>query len=268
MTGHPDGRAPASSRVGYVVALVIAYKHYIALTLIGAVVAGVLAGVSPPAMPLRVKVAALAVTLALALGYAPVSKFLNYLYDPPKRFVVSLGLSGNPGIYQLTPAAWERVEVVDGELHQWENVTWPTYEVEEFDADEMTAVGTWRGSKPDSDLLKREKEIGLMREKLERQADTAIDTEIAISSKVRQAVKEIGQAIITEHAEASTYNGEKVADVLSEIRQDVEEDSGQHRNGDVPENETKPVEDPLEALDRMVSESVEGEKVENGRKEQ
>jgi len=201
---------------------------------------------SVPEVPEPAQAAGLAMFGAFALGYLPTARLVDYLYDPPKRYIVCLGLSpdrseefaeiprdaAEPGVYELSPAAWENVICLDGEMYQWEDMKWPTYEVEAFDPESLGSLGTWRGSKPDSELLRREKEIDQLRQDLEKAADQSIDLEIAISSKVREAVKEIGQAIITEHAAAATYNGEKVADVLSEIRQDVEEDTGEDLDKD------------------------------------
>jgi len=204
------------------------------------------------------KVFAVAVITSALLGYAPVSRIIRWLYDPPKRYVVCLGFTGEPGIWELSPAAWESVDVVEGELYRWPDTTWPIYEAERFDPESMLAVGTWRGSEPDRELLRTEKKVDHLRNRLEEQAETSIDTEISISSRVRQAVKEIGQAIIDEHASATTYNGERVADVLSEIRQEVEEDAGDpqpRRNGEKPVREHGNVgtEESLEALEELVA---------------
>lgn len=241
------------SRAELVVDLLKAYSTWVALGT-AAVVAAVL--IVQPTLPTVTiprwgKVGVLAMIGATVLGYVPASKALDWLYDPPKRYVVCLGLSGGePGIWELSPAAWEEVYVTEGELYEWPETTWPIYEAERFDPESMTAKGTWRGSVPDRELLRREKLVYHMRNKLERDAETSIDTEISISSRVRQAVKEIGRAIIDEHAQASTYNGERVADVLSEIRQDVEDDAGRDRSrdGQRPVNSEGDAPDALEAL--------------------
>jgi hypothetical protein len=202
------------------------------------------------------KVFGLAAVLLGIVGYFPLAKVYAWIYNPPKRYIVSLGLSGEPGIYELTPKAWENVTVIEDELYQWKGMTWPTFEAEGFDPHSMTAVGTWRGSEPDSELLRYEKRLDEVRDTLEEQADTSIDTEIQISSRVRQAVKEIGQAIIDEHASATTYNGDRVADVLADIRKDVEQDTGDptpQRNGEKPTREREyERSDALETLNELV----------------
>ena len=235
------------SRGELAVDLLKAYRNWIGLTLVILVLALVglwLVGALPstPDIPEWAQATALALLGAAALGYLPARQAIDLLYDPPKRYVVCTGLSpdrsdeygpiepeaAEPGVYELTPTAWERVIVLDGELYQWDEMEWPTYEAQAFDVESLGALGTWRGSKSDTELLRREKEIDELRTKLEKAADTSIDTELAISSKVREATKAIGQAIITEHAEASTYNGEQVADVLSEVRQEIEDDTGEN----------------------------------------
>lgn len=240
------------SRRELAVDLLKAYRNWIGLSVVillsALLVLWYLGALPSVTVPESVQAAMLAVIGAAALGYLPASRALDYLYDPPKRFVVCVGLAPDqqeeydlpptsflPGVYELSPAAWDQVRAVDGDLYQWDEMKWPTYEVQAFDDDTFRAVGTWRGSKPDSELLRREKEIVDLRTNLEQAADTSIDTELSISSKVRQATRAIGQAIITEHAEASTYEGEQVAEVLSEVRQEIEEDTGENlQNGERP----------------------------------
>ena len=222
------------------VELLKAYRHYVGVAAF--VVVAALAYFQPAVPSIEIqrswKVAFVAIGAAGTFGYLPAAKALDWLYNPPRRFVVSLGLSGGqPGVWTLSPSAWSDVTVTEGRLYQWETTKWPVYEAEWFDPESLTAKGTWRGSMSDSELLEKEKKVKELREDLEEQANTSIDTELQIASRVRQAVKEIGRAIIDEHASATTYEGERVADVLSDIRQDVEEDAGDpepQRNGEKP----------------------------------
>jgi len=253
------------SRAELAVDLLKAYRNWIGLAVILAVgilgAAVAMLGVALPEISIGrdQKVFLLSFVLLGMAGYFPIVKIYDWLYDPPKRYLVSLGLSGEPGIYELTPRAWENVDVIEDELHQWEGMRWPTYEAEAFDPESLTAVGTWRGSEPDSELLRYEKKLEEVREELEEQADTSIDTEIQISSRVRQAVKEIGQAIIDEHASATTYNGDRVADVLADIRKDVEDDTGDptpQRLGEKPvrdRDREDERDDALEELNRLMN---------------
>lgn len=176
--------------------------------------------------------------LAAVLGALPAAKIVDWLYDPPKRYIVVLGLkeSESPAIYEMTPAAWETVWVEEGDLYQWENTNHPVYEAESFDPEHMIAEGTWRGSEPDRELLRAEKKVEELREEIEKEADMSIDLELSIASRVRKATKAIGQVIIEDYAATSTYEGERVRDVLSDLRQDVEADSGDgpHTSGEKP----------------------------------
>jgi hypothetical protein len=256
------------SRRELAVDLLKAYRNWIGLVgvilLLAFIVLWYLGALpSVPNVPESVQAALFAVIGAAALGYLPAARALDYLYDPPKRFVVCVGLAPDqqeeydlppqaflPGVYELSPAAWEQVRSIDGDLYQWEEMKWPTYEVQAFDRESFQAVGTWRGSKPDSELLRREKQIVDLRTNLEQAADTSIDTELSISSKVRQATRAIGQAIISEHAEASTYEGEQVAEVLSEVRQEVEEDTGENlQNGDRPVQQLRSLKNLAESME-------------------
>ena len=252
------------SRGELAVDLLAAYRWWVGGAVTAVVVVLLVVGVNLPTVEITrpYKVAGVAMLAAAVLGYAPASKALDWLYDPPRRYIVSLGFSGDtPGIWELTPAAWDDVEVTDGELYEWPGTKWPIYEAETFTGDTMTAVGTWRGSEPDRVLLRKEKKVEELRKEIEAEADTAIDTEITISSRVRKAIKAIGQAIIDEHAQATTYEGERVADVLTEIRQEVEEDTGSER----PDNGEKPIaEAEAEAVEHLAEVATGGE---HGREE-
>lgn len=232
--------ADGASRSELAVELLKAYRHYVGAALLVAVGAVLYFQPTIPSVSIsrEWRVAGVAVASAGILGYLPAAKALDWLYDPPRRYVVSLGFSGGePGVWELSPSAWAEVDVTEGRLYQWQGTKWPVYEAEWFNPESLTAKGTWRGSKSDSELLRKEKELTELREELEPQANTSIDTELQIASRVRQAVKEIGRAIIDEHASATTYEGERVADVLSDIRRDVEEDAGDpepQRNGEKP----------------------------------
>jgi len=252
------------SREELAVELLTAYRNWIglaALVVVGTVAVLVtVLGVSLPRVEITrdQKVFVLSSVLLGMAGYFPLAKIYEWIYNPPKRYIVSLGLSGEPGIYELSPKAWQNVDVIEDELYQWEGMAWPTYEAEDFDPESMTAVGTWRGSKPDSELLRYDKKLEEVRDTLEEQADTSIDTEIQISSRVRQAVQTIGRAIIDEHASATTYNGDRVADVLADIRKDVEQDTGDptpQRNGQKPIQKREQSED--RSGDDPVTESME-----------
>jgi hypothetical protein len=241
MNGNDLEGLVRKSRAELSVELLKTYRVPIVLGVTSIGIIGYAVGIDLPTVeiPLSVKVFVLSVLLSGLLGFAPVSRIIRYLHDPPKRYIVSLGFHPDreAGIWELSPGAWEEVDIVEDELYQWSGTTWPTYEAEWFDPETMVAGGTWRGSEPDSELLRKEKKVEELREKIEADANTSIDTEIQIASKVRQAVKEIGQAIIDEHASATMYEGDRVADVLTDIRKDVEDDTGDptpQRNGEKP----------------------------------
>ena len=237
--------------------LLVAYRYWVGaatiLLLAGAIAYYLLHGVPRIYVPQNVRVFALGILLALALGALPASKIIDWLYNPPKRYIVSLGLkeSEDPAIYELTPASWERVWVEDGALYQWDNTNHPVYEAEAFDPENLIAEGTWRGSKPDRELLKTEKKVEELREEIEKEADMSIDLELSIASRVRKATKAIGQVIIEDYAATSTYEGERVRDVLSDLRQDVEADSGDgpHTNGEKPVVSETDIEAAVEGLE-------------------
>ncbi|CCQ34325.1 hypothetical protein HLRTI_001514 [Halorhabdus tiamatea SARL4B] len=224
--------------------LAIAYRYWIGggltVTFLTLLLGVVVFGLELPEISLNqpTKVFLFGGLLAAISGALPAAKIIDWLYDPPKRYVVSLGLkkSETPAIYELTPTAWESVWVEEGDLYQWENTNHPVYEAESFDPENLIAEGTWRGSKSDRELLRAEKKVEELREEIEKEADMSIDLELSIASRVRKATKAIGQVIIEDYAATSTYEGERVRDVLSDLRQDVEDDTGDgpHTTGEKP----------------------------------
>lgn len=219
--------------------VVVAYRNWIGGAIaVGAIVVGVamLLGWSPPSLsiPRPLKVAIVGLIVAVLIGWIPAAKIVSWLYNPPKRYIINLGLreSESPGIWRLSPSTWQDVEITEGEVYRWENTEHPTFEVESFDPESLEAVGTWRGSLPDRELLKREKQVEELRSELESEANRSIDLELSVSSRVRRAVKAIGQQIIDVHAETSIYSGEEIADVLDDVRRDVEQDAGDDLDGE------------------------------------
>jgi len=244
------------SKTALAVDLLKAYRWHVATVTVAVAVSLIIIQPTVPTVtvPRWIKVVFFGLLAAALLGYLPGALLLDWLYDPPRRYIVCLGFSDGPaGVWELTPSAWSDVQVTEGQLHQWEGTEWPTYECESFHPESLTAVGTWRGSKSDSELMRKEKELDELRTDLEADANTSIDMELQIASRVRQAVKEIGRAVIDEHASATTYEGDRIADVLGDIRRDVEQDAGDpepQRNGEKPTTDRDL--DPTEALGEMM----------------
>ncbi|MHB9288120.1 hypothetical protein ACKVMT_13905 [Halobacteriales archaeon Cl-PHB] len=127
------------------------------LLVVGAVVAVVVKPTIPSgSVPRIVKVGAVGTIAAGALGYLPTAKVLDWLYDPPKRYLVCPGLTEDvePGVWELTPQEYADLEVVGGQLYEWPSCEHPTYEVQDYYPDLNRAVGTWRGTATDSQMIR------------------------------------------------------------------------------------------------------------------
>lgn len=204
--------------------LLIGFRFYIFVFVVGLTTAVWLTKPQLPSLPVGAEVAALALLGAFGIGYIPVWKALDYIYNPPKRYIVVPGLKedAEPGLWQLTPAAFSRLDVTGGDLYQWPGTKYPTYEVEEFYPDQMRAVATWRGSAPDSELIREQERIKSIRGKLEDKARERDVLEIRGKSLVRQAVMEERETFLKEYDRASLLEAEAYDEQLEELLEEAD----------------------------------------------
>jgi len=101
--------------------LLIAYRYWIgalaSITLIGAIAWVWIHGLPEVEIPQWVTVFTFGAIVAAALGALPAAMIVDWLYDPPKRYLVQPGLTADEAaIYELNPDTFEDLTVYQGSL--------------------------------------------------------------------------------------------------------------------------------------------------------
>lgn len=216
------------SRAELGVELLKAYRNWIGLgvlLVVGAVVALVtILGVSLPEISLgrEHKAFLLSFVLLGLAGYFPVVKIYEWIYDPPKRYLVQPAVSDDEGgIYELSPTAFENLTVKGGQLYRWPGTSYPTYGVEWYDPETNIAKGTWRGSATDEELLQEEEKIDEVRDHLEQKAKERDVLVTRAETIVREAVMANARLLVQEYNRASlldvTALSDRIDDVLDKV---------------------------------------------------
>jgi len=94
-----------------------------------------------------------AVIVAIAAAFAT-GKIESLLPDPPRKHLVQINSTGDPLAYwQMSPDAWNDLEVKWGPLYPHNDSGEQVFECYAYNPDTHTAVGTWRRSIPGSELV-------------------------------------------------------------------------------------------------------------------
>lgn len=123
----------------------------------------------------------LVVLPAVACGggaYYYKDQILDLLPDDDGIILVALDETGeyDKGVHRISEDRFERLEIENGELYQWDTAGTRTYEVRHYDPQDNRAVGNWAESLPASELSKRGEikdvraEIRELREMIEPEA--------------------------------------------------------------------------------------------------
>lgn len=172
-------------------------------------------------VPRPAKVLLAAAIVSGGVAAFPADRIVSWLYDPPKRIIVQPALSEDEGgIWEMTPASFEALEVVDGQLYEWPGCSYPTYEVERYDEEAHVAVGTWRGSASDGEMIDSKQEIDEVRTELEakaRERDVLVTraeriVREQILANTRQLIHEYNRATIVDVEELQARLDEAMGD--------------------------------------------------------
>jgi hypothetical protein len=193
------------------VELLTAYRWWIGSATVVAVGLAVWFGLPEiPEIPRGPRLFAVGALAAIALGYAPAMKIVEYLYSPEGTYLVDIDARDNGfALYHLSPEKWEHLEVETGELYRLKTSAdayacrqyWPDYDV---------CMGTWRGSASDLELLEERERIDEIRETLEQQAQEGLTMRMKVGSIVRTAVRDIVNDLVSQYEGTAIHGGERV----------------------------------------------------------
>ena len=116
-----------------------------------AVVVGWYTGIEIPEWSILAASGTLIVAIAAAFATGKIEALLP---DPPVKHLVQINSKDEPLAYwQISPDAWEDLEVKWGPLHPHNDSGEQVFECYAYSPDTHTAVGTWRRSLPGSELV-------------------------------------------------------------------------------------------------------------------
>lgn len=243
-------------RLEAAVELLKAYRWWIGVATFAGVVAVILWGVPQlPRIPRSVRLFTVGVLAAVALGYAPAMRLVDWLYSPDGTYLVDIDARDNGfALYRLSPEKWEDLSVESGELYRLKTSAdayacrqyWPDYDV---------CIGTWRGSASDLELLEERERIDKIRETLEEQAQEGLTMRMKVGSIVRTAVRDIVNDLVSQYEGTAIHRGERIEDAVDSamrdhnLREDEERERDEqrqteHQNGDEFGPDPKPGEKP------------------------
>lgn len=162
----------------------------------------------------NMKVGALALALSVPPGVLVARPIVDWLYSVPYRYLVVLGLEDNAGVWKIPPKSWSDLEV-ENQLHRFDETRMPLYSCQSFDPEKLKAVGTWRGTLSDRDLLRALHKIDECRNILETDAQRGFAIESQAFSIVRSATRSATMSVV-ETFEAGTLpdEGEGISDAI------------------------------------------------------
>lgn len=199
------------------------------LLIVGALIAGVgyATGATVPSVniPEWWQLAAMGVAGAIGAGYFAGVRIYDLLPEPERVYLVALDSSENvKAAWALTPAQFERMEVVDGVLYPWEDSPERVYEVLAYDPEANVARANWRESVPESEILGKSEvsdalaQIAELRSSFEREArvGNAIRRRFAGILRTLDRKRAMDQNAAIEGHVAPSLDGESIDDVIQQ----------------------------------------------------
>jgi hypothetical protein len=196
--------------------LLVAYRLLVTAAVVVAGLALYFTDASLPAVEIgtRLKVIVFAGLGGAVLVWVPGSRLVKWLYSPDWRYLLEIDARDTEiALYKLSPQAFGRLSVVEGELFQLDGEQ-PVYECRQFDPEQLRAVGTWRGSASDLELIEERERIDEIRRTLEDEAQKGLSIRMKVGSIVRTAVNSITRDMLAEVEGATIYQGSQVEDTV------------------------------------------------------
>lgn len=190
-----------------------------------------------PAIPRYAEVIFWTAVLGSPAAYILAARAVDMLHDPYGILFVDLDARETGiGIWNIPKKRWEEIEVVDGDLYRLD-ASRTVYSGKNFDPENLTVEGTWRGSMSDVEMLRTQEKIAECRGQLEDMAKEGFTVEVQKSSIVRGAVRDISRSVIGSLEEGTVYNGEKIAEAVDRAtaRYDFDRETEDTQSGDETE---------------------------------
>lgn len=174
------------------------------------------------------------VALTGALGYPVAARIVQWLYSPNYTYLVEVDARDSElAIWQLPPSVWRGLDVTDGELHEV-RATAPAWECQEYDPEENEAVGTWRGSASDLELIEQRERIDEIRGELEELAQEGLTIRVKQSGIIRKSVRGIVMSFVEGFEKESLYDGEQIQNSVEEALTHWKTDPDDDGDGSAP----------------------------------
>ncbi|WP_418284896.1 hypothetical protein [Halorubrum sp. DTA46] len=195
-------------------------------------------------VPRFAKVAAIAAVAMAPLGLFTGSKVVSWLYNPQWVYLFDLDareLDG--GIYRLPLDEFKELEVIDddGFLNRSYELTQLTpnlYVGKQVDLEEMTVVGTWRGTLDDRELARSLRAVSECRGQLQDDAQRGFILESSAFVVVRRATRNTVESIIKTFEEGSLPDsGDGIERAIDAELEDFGLDSGDNDLDDLVDDE-------------------------------
>ena len=190
------------------------------------------------------KVAGLAAVFMAPLGYLTGSKVVGWLYDPSWVYLIDLDarvLDG--GVFRFPLDEFKELEVVDddGFLNRSYDITQLApnlYVGKDVDLEDMTVVGTWRGTLDDRELATALRHVSECRGQLQADAQRGFILESSAFVVVRRATRNTVEKVIETFERGSLPDaGEGIEAAIDAELEDFGLDSGDNDLDDLVDDE-------------------------------
>jgi hypothetical protein len=200
------------------------YKFWIGLGVAGVIVADAVGVVDLPTVRLtkQMKVLLVGLTGGALLGYLPSAKIVEWLYSPNWVYLLEVDARTDDfALWKLSPEQFDDLDVLHGELHRL-SATAEVWEAQAYVPDRNSAIGTWRGSASNMELLEERERIDELRETLEAEAQQGMSIRIKVGAIVRSAVNDIVHDIVGQYEGITIHRGEQVENSVQEALEDYD----------------------------------------------
>ena len=154
------------------------------------------------AIPRWLRITALAAAFSVPLGWMTGSKVVKWLHNPSFVWLVDLDarvLDG--GIYRLPPDDFREMDVLDDDeflnpSYELTQLSPSLYVGKQVDLDDMTVVGTWRGTLDDRELTRALRAVHECRGQLQQDAQRGFILESSAFVVVRRATRNTVERVV------------------------------------------------------------------------